>query len=281
MYDEQLSRFWHFIDMHGMRSSRAQDIDIAVCAMIEDYWQSGEPKGDASCLYAAIRDAFIHLSPPMHGSKRLLRAWDKRELPSRAWPFSTTILRGLAGCLEALGHRDFAIGVYVMFHCLLRPGEGLTLRCEQVCFDKGRDTGVLVLRQTKTSQRLNIIESVTFECPIVGRLLKQLCQGKQKGDLLLTGTPYTFRQAFSRALRVLRLDGDRYTPYSLRRGGATHDFRHHGRIERSLIRGRWSSTRSARLYIQEGVATLAEQELDGIDHDLLLAAGRRFTMPLA
>ena len=55
--------------------STNSQLDEVVCDMIEQYWQEGDPKTDANYLYASVRDKFIHRSPPMHGMKRLLKAW--------------------------------------------------------------------------------------------------------------------------------------------------------------------------------------------------------------
>ena len=49
--------------------------------------------------------------------------------------------------------------------------------------------------------------------------------------------------------------------YSLRRGGATRAFRFHGQMERVLVRGRWESSKTARIYLTDGVAALAEVSL--------------------
>ena len=46
-----------------------------------------------------------------------------------------------------------------------------------------------------------------------------------------------------------------FRPYSLRRGGATHEMRQRGSMEHVLERGRWVSNSSARIYIQDAVAT--------------------------
>jgi hypothetical protein len=47
-------------------------------------------------------------------------------------------------------------------------------------------------------------------------------------------------------------------PYSLRRGGATHDFLVHRDIARCLFRGRWADVRTGRIYIMDGAARMAE-----------------------
>ena len=66
---------------------------------------------------------------------------------------------------------------------------------------------------------------------------------------------------FNDTISSLGLSEYQYRPYSLRRGGATFYFQRHGQLDRLLIQGRWQSSKTARLYINSGLATLAETEL--------------------
>eukprot|EP00971_Amphidinium_carterae_P090228 1786188-Amphidinium_carterae.1 len=50
----------------------------------------------------------------------------------------------------------------------------------------------------------------------------------------------------------------RFTLYSLRRGGATEDFRLSQNLPRVLLKGRWSDTTTARIYLNEGLALQAQ-----------------------
>jgi hypothetical protein len=45
-----------------------------------------------------------------------------------------------------------------------------------------------------------------------------------------------------------------FRPYSLRRGGATAVFQQTKSMEAALLRGRWESTRVARLYISDALS---------------------------
>ena len=49
-----------------------------------------------------------------------------------------------------------------------------------------------------------------------------------------------------------------FQPYSLRRGGATAYFRATRNMEAALDRGRWSSARVARIYLNDGLAREVE-----------------------
>ena len=63
------------------------------------------------------------------------------------------------------------------------------------------------------------------------------------------------------SLSATGLDDHLFRPYSLRRGGATSYFAKHASLDRLLIAGRWQSSKTARVYINEGLAILAELQL--------------------
>ena len=50
-------------------------------------------------------------------------------------------------------------------------------------------------------------------------------------------------------------------PYSLRRGGATFFFQHHGSFDKLLLQGRWAAAKTARIYLNEGLAQLSEMQV--------------------
>ena len=50
----------------------------------------------------------------------------------------------------------------------------------------------------------------------------------------------------------------RYTPYGLRRGGATAMFQYCGSFDRVMDQGRWGSLAACRLYITTALNELAE-----------------------
>ena len=62
-------------------------------------------------------------------------------------------------------------------------------------------------------------------------------------------------------MSALELSSFGMKPYSLRRGGATFDFKAHGNLDRTVVRGRWGSQRTARIYIQGGSEALTKLQL--------------------
>ncbi len=87
---------------------------------------------------------------------------------------------------------------------------------------------------------------VTIDDPGLGRLLVEAMRGLAVGDRLIEMEEKEFRKEFAEILKELGLERFRYKPYSLCRGGATEDFREHGSLDRSLMRGRWKSVPAAR-----------------------------------
>lgn len=86
----------------------------------------------------------------------------------------------------------------------------------------------------------------------------------------------SFRRLFSEAARRCHLQEWEFKPYSLRRGGATEDFRSHGQLDRTTVRGRWASSRTARIYINESVAVLADLNLQPKSQERICELGRKF-----
>ena len=73
------------------------------------------------------------------------------------------------------------------------------------------------------------------------------------GDTLLRRSAQGFRHCVMQCRDALGLETG-VMPYSLRRGGATADFRHHGLFDKTIGRGRWGNAKTARIYINTAMA---------------------------
>ena len=69
---------------------------------------------------------------------------------------------------------------------------------------------------------------------------------------------HKFYSLFEAGLKWLGLGDVGFKPYSIRRGGATAYFRATRNMEATLDRGRWSSARVARIYLNDGLAREVE-----------------------
>ena len=151
-------------------------------------------------------------------------------------------------------------------HCLLRTSELCKLTFENVLVD--RNSGVLRLLETKSGQRLGCDEGVVITDSKILGLLRWIQSKAGNNERVMGLEVGAFRRLFSIALDEMGLTNVGFKPYSLRRGGATSLFRSTRNLPYVVVRGRWASARTARIYILEAVASLTQQKLSDNQHDL-------------
>jgi integrase len=149
------------------------------------------------------------------------------------------------------------VACLLAFNALLRVGELVGLRREDVAFQADPGLGLvsavmsLRLRSTKTGPN----QWATVTDPDVASLVRLVVADTSPGDFLFPVSTDVFRKAFKLVCALLGLSS-LYVPHSLRHGGATRLALQGLPIEDILLRGRWSSTKSAKRYIQSGRAAL-------------------------
>ena len=140
----------------------------------------------------------------------------------------------------------------------MRTGEVLDLLPHQVHAPSDDGPAVISLGLTKVGKRQGAAESIAIP---VADVVRRLRFWKAHSSKRLASNPGTWRKKFSEAISELGLTDFEFRPYSRRRGGATFWFTKHGSLDRLLIQGRWQVPKSARIYINSGLATLAEMTL--------------------
>lgn len=234
------------------------NFDLLVSDFIGFLWEDGAGRSQACDTLSGLQHHCPALRHRLPCSWRLISAWQRRELPSRAPPLTTDILLALCGWAWRGGHRSLSAIWALAFHCLLRTHEFMKLRVQDLVLDARSGKGVVQLHHTKYGTRQGTTESTTIDCSTTAALVRIACRGKLLGDLLAGVTGAGIRRIFRQGCDFLGLSGECFRPYSLRRGGATFDFRSHGQLSRTVVRGRWNSPRTARIYINEGVGVLAQ-----------------------
>ena len=176
-------------------------------------------------------------------------------------PLSPLLAAGIAGALRWWGHHRAAALLMTGYSCFLRSGEMLGLKRRDVKIFPERSTAILALRGTKTGQRGGHTELAVVRSAAAVRLLQSHVAALDPDEDILGLSRGELCRLFRRAVAALGLADKKVTLYSFRRGGATADFFAHGSKEKTLLRGRWASARSARIYVQDAVAALADCQL--------------------
>ena len=232
------------------------DFDLMLSDYICEAWEDGEGRSLISNLLAGAQHFAPQVKRQIPGAWRLLNAWQRNETPARATPLTLEQVQAFSGYFLRNHKPHMAVGVMLAFHCLLRPGELVKLHASD--FHLEGKVGVVNLGLTKSGLRQGAAESVTITDSTVLSMLRAWHLHASPGDPLLPAGPLDFRKQFQGVVAAFHLEGQLFKPYSLRRGGATHHFRCVGTLSQTCVRGRWSAEKTARIYINDGLATLAE-----------------------
>lgn len=152
------------------------------------------------------------------------------------------------------------MSLLIGFYAMLRTGELLQLRASHILCSKRQRQALLSLGMTKGGKRHGASESVVLGYEDAYRFTQRWTD-IAPSSAPLARTPAKWRSLFSQALEALGLQDHEFRPYSLRRGGATFWFQRHQSMDQILVQGRWHTPKSARIYLNEGLAVLAQMTI--------------------
>ena len=253
----------------------SEDFDLVLASYIEELYHTGEGITTASDTLCGLHHYMPSLRGQLRQSWRLYRIWRKVEKPQQAPPFPILVFLGLLGrCLE-MDHLRFAALLCLGFWGMLRTGEILNLQRRHLLFSD--ENLVIQLGLTKTGLRRAIDENVVIYEEVPRLIIAAFLDIAKLGpmDYLWSKTPQQFRASFRWLLSFFKIQ-HLFRPYSLRRGGATEDFRQHGLMERTLLRGRWGTSTAARHYVQEGLTVLTALQIPQKFYIVLLSYAKSY-----
>lgn len=257
-YQSAVATLFHWMQTENEKMpATVEDFDLFLCKYVEFLWQDGEGRSVASNTVAGIQFMKPTLRKRLVCTWRLLGAWAKREMPARAPPLTVYLVEAMAGLAMSHNEPQVATALMLGFYGLLRTGELLKLSAQDFSIGKSPRVLVINLGLTKGGARQGALESVTVDNLTVVNMVDVFCKRSSRGDKLLPKGNAHFRMTFNQLLKELCLDDWGFRPYSLRRGGATEHFRRFNSLSATTVRGRWSSAKMARIYLNDGLATLA------------------------
>lgn len=260
-YESARQGFYAFLRQNHLElPQRRDDLDSLLSEYIEFMWSSGEGRAKANDTVAGLQDKDPKLRGKLPACWRLLKTWSLNEIPNRAPPLPEDIVLAMAGYALSKKQTSFALSLLVGFYCMLRTGELLGVASNHISITSPRQVAVISLGLTKGGKRQGASESVTLGVLDVLGLLWKWKQN-QPANTPLCPSPHKWRTLFAQTVTALKLDSMGFRPYSLRRGGATHWFRRHGSFDKLLVQGRWAAPKTAKVYINEGLAILAELQI--------------------
>ena len=253
------------------RSRSLVEMDSNVSEWIQQRWEAGDAIHQVSDALCAIHHYEPWTRRHIPESWKIFAIWRKLESPDRAPPLTQQIVDAWIMYCIAHCNLEFASMLALGFYGLLRTGECLQVRPKDLLI--GSDNGVISLAETKSGLRNAAKETVSVQSDLALEVLRATI--KQKRSLQMDRVPIwsksaqCFRNTFAHHIKRFNLETHRFRPYSLRRGGATALFQRTGSMEAALLKGRWASTKVAKIYLADGLSFLPGLRFSAKARDML------------
>ena len=141
------------------------------------------------------------------------------------------------------------------FFGMLRPGEIFNLRCGDIGIPNQLSFGApcitIRISKPKNFRQLGHSQFVVVSQPDICNWVTWICSvSKNSDERLWDASPTEFRRMFKVCIEKLLRTKSRFSPASLRAGGATFHFDGCQDVGRLRLSGRWSNSQSLEHYIQ-------------------------------
>jgi integrase len=249
-YTAAVDSFFEDLAQQGIAlPRRSASLDEEVAEHLDRLWLGGISRSYAGDVISGLQFFVPGLKGNLRGAWAALSVWQRHEEPERALPFTDETAEALAGTALASGQLRLATCVLLGQVALLRPAEFCGLDLGGVVFSRDGLRAVLNLGWTKGGQRKGVREGVTVTDTLLLVLLRLAVEEAKHCGRLLPGGPAEFQRLFTGLLKSLGLGLIGFTPYSLRRGGATSIMARCGDVNVLTGIGRWGNVATARLYV--------------------------------
>lgn len=251
-YQRALSAYLAWAEPYG--AVAREDAESVFCEWIVSvYEDSGGPgRGTCSKALCGLQLYFPSQVKEWREARRLLNGWQRRVQTQSPPPVPWELLYLVIQILRWQGEPMAAAVCVVTFQQYLRIGEAFKLRVGDVALRGDRRLGkqgygALLLRDPKTAKGGE--QAVVVKDPLSLYVLEQLCTGRADDEPVFGSLTYpAYSRRWHAAWAVLGLQG-LFPPYSMRHGGATHDYLRGVPLSDIQKRGRWRQFSSVDHYV--------------------------------
>ena len=257
-YKLALSGFFEYLDDENISLPKTyHELDNLLASYIELMYLDDRPVTYAGHLLSALKRFFPRVRHHIPLAKQYFVNWKSSQRISQAVPMPAIVCMSLASVAHAARNTPLAALLLLSYLALLRTGEIATLRMSNLSWDTSSHIIIVALPNTKTARAA--AESVLVKDPYLPYLLEYI-KRNYSTDRLWPGSVPAFRKALRLLCAHLGVQDYNFTPYSIRRGGASQAFASGITFDSLLQRGRWQSIKTARIYLDSGRAALVQQQ---------------------
>ena len=257
-YDKGYRALKRFLKEHDAPSPSAlaeahpRVLNEALSGWIRFCYSEGLPLYHAKAAVLKFSDNFWWTRPSLKACWDLIGEWEHREPPDHREPAPAELVQSIIGVALAWGWWRVACLIWIEFHCLLRPGEGIDLLAGDFEHVEHGDVEVIVVtvREPKTKRRFAQKQHVIIDEPRLIALTNKLLAGRDESEYFYGMSAATFNNRIALLLERIGAAGA-FTAAGLRSGGATLEWLKCRNFDGLRLRGRWMSSRTLESYIQE------------------------------
>jgi len=273
-YDKSVKDFVDWMTAAGICAVSAADLDAAGCEYLEHLYFEGYNHDAGDRLLASLRYCSLLLATlgkaALPRMQRSLRGFRRLAPGASRAPLPFVAVVAMIAAAFHLGELLFGVALLVQFIGYLRPHELLLLTARHIVppsISEPGKWGILIAPEelairSKTQQ---FDENVVLDwmwLPALGEWLRRLTKDKNQQEPLFGCDHQRFNTLFQRMAEVTGVSELKPHPYSVRHGGASHDYLgKHRTLEEVKLRGRWRSEESVRRYVKASRAMKEEASL--------------------
>lgn len=255
-YDKALQQFLHYVHRERVKIRHIHQLDAHLGEYLNILFQEGDALSSAGHLLSSIKRFIPEFKHQLPVATQFHRNWRRLHVPVRATPVPHELLEALAALSLSIDESALALLLILGFRCFLRTNEMLHLQWNHLLVLPGQQSINVVLPFSKTSQ--GNPQVLRVDDPLAVSLLRAFRPSEDSQALMWPFSLRQFHRTWKQLLRCVHLAPDSFSPYGIRRGGATYFFLSCGNLDTTVTRGRWANSRTAKIYIDDGALALAE-----------------------
>lgn len=258
-YSEAVAKFIHYCTETASVPRSKEQLDVFLAEFGNYLYQANHRRGQRQTFVNAVMGAELfcpHLKGHLQISRAVFAGWDKVEPRKSPPPIPEALLSVLVLLLRAAGFSDEALGVFLTFHALLRIGEIVRLKWDDIllpgdCRLPNSSTtpmGGVLIRIAKTGPR----QFVPLSNQLLLCFLTRAKGQHSRSSNVVTATAKDLRRLYDWALEEAGCQHLGFVFHSLRHGGATSMYLKQVDMATIQATGRWKQTKTCASYVQAG-----------------------------
>lgn len=271
----------HKLDWNLVTKGRSKDVDIFLDQIVSELYEQRTTR-PGSLQLAKHAVLFCQVCRPRlkHKLKQTwasLKSWEEHEPGRLRPPLPIAVMMGMI-CQARISselatsssdrHKWLTFSTLIMmgFFGLLRPGELLNLRRKDLGLPHHVSLALpsvtISLDKPKNFRQLGMKQFSSIKHSCTCEWICWLCQNlNNPEDRLWPHSHAEFRRMFKKCVSLMHVEACRFSPGSLRAGGATFLFDEEEDIGRLRLIGRWSNIQSLEHYVQSAKSQQMLQNL--------------------